>query len=84
MTDIPYRVRLESDDARGLAAALVGSGAVGAVSVQGRVLTVETMDLSGLGRLVAPLARSRGMRLSLFEPEDLSLESVFRYLVRGR
>jgi ABC-2 type transport system ATP-binding protein len=84
MTDIPYRVRLESDDARRLAAALLGSGAVGAVTVQGRVLTVETMDLSGLGRTVAPLARSLGLRLSLFEPEDLSLESVFRYLVRGR
>lgn len=84
MTDIPYRVRLEADDARRLAAALVGSDAVGAVGVQGRVLTVETGDLAGLGRIVAPLARSLGLRLSLFEPEDLSLESVFRYLVRGR
>jgi ABC-2 type transport system ATP-binding protein len=84
MTDIPYRVRLEADDARRLAAALVGSEAVGAVGVQGRVLTVETGDLAGLGRIVAPLARSLGLRLSLFEPEDLSLESVFRYLVRGR
>ncbi len=84
MTDIPYRVRLEADDARRLAAALVGSEAVGAVGVQGRVLTVETGDLAGLGRTVAPLARSLGLRLSLFEPEDLSLESVFRYLVRGR
>ncbi len=84
MTDIPYRVRLEADDARRFAAALVGSEAVQAVMVQGRVLTVETGDLAGLGRTVAPLARSLGLRLSLFEPEDLSLESVFRYLVRGR
>ena len=84
MTDIPYKVRLEADDARRLAAALVGSEAVGAVGVHGRVLTVETGDLAGLGRTVAPLARSLGLRLSLFEPEDLSLESVFRYLVRGR
>ena len=84
MTDIPYRVRLEADDARRLAAALVESSAVGAVTVEGRVLTVETGDLAGLGCAVAPLARSLGLRLSLFEPEDLSLESVFRYLVRGR
>ena len=34
--------------------------------------------------LLRPLPRSLGVRLSLFEPEDLSLESVFRYLVRGR
>jgi ABC-2 type transport system ATP-binding protein len=84
MTDIPYRVRLEADDARRLAAALIGSETVQAVTVQGRVLTVETGDLAGLGRTIAPLARSLGLRLSLFEPEDLSLESVFRYLVRGR
>ena len=49
MTDIPYRVRLEADDARRLAAALIGSAAVQAVTVQGRVLTVETGDLAGLG-----------------------------------
>jgi ABC-2 type transport system ATP-binding protein len=84
MIDIPYRVRLEAADARRLAAALLGSPAVGSVSVSGRVLTIETADPAGLGREVAPLARSLGMRLSLFEPEDLSLESVFRYLVRGR
>jgi ABC-2 type transport system ATP-binding protein len=84
MTDIPYRVRLEADDPRRLAAALAGSEAVGSVAVQGRFLTVETGDLTGLGRAIAPLAQSLGVRLSLFEPEDLSLESVFRYLVRGR
>jgi len=84
MTDIPFRVRLETDDPHRLAAALVGSAAVTSVAVQGRGLTVETADPAGLGRAVAPLARSLGLRLSLFEPEDLSLESVFRYLVRGR
>ena len=84
MTDIPYRVRLEADDPRRLAAALAGSEAVGSVAVQGRILIVETGDLTGLGRSIAPMAQSLGVRLSLFEPEDLSLESVFRYLVRGR
>jgi ABC-2 type transport system ATP-binding protein len=84
MTDIPYRVRLEADDPRRLAAALVESDLVGSVTLQGRMLTVETADLIGLGRSLAPLARALSIRFSLFEPEDLSLESVFRYLVRGR
>jgi len=84
MTDIPYRVRLEADDARRLAAALVETGAVQSVTVGGRILTVETGDLTGLGSALAPLARSLGIRFTLFEPEDLSLESVFRYLVGGR
>jgi len=84
MTDIPYRVRLEADDPRRLAAALVESGAVESVTVGGRIITVETGDLIGLGSSLAPLARSLGIRFTLFEPEDLSLESVFRYLVGGR
>jgi len=84
MTDIPYRVRLEADDPPRLAAALIGSDMVESVTLRGRLLTVETADLSGLGRSLAPLARSLNIRFSLFEPEDLSLESVFRYLVRGR
>jgi len=84
MTDIPYRVRLEADDPRRLAAALLESATVESASVRGRILTVETTDLTGLGRTLAPLARSLEVRFSLFEPEDLSLESVFRYLVRGR
>jgi len=84
MTDIPYRVRLEADDARSLAAALLAGETVGSVSVAGRILTVETGDLAGLGRAIAPLAGLLGVHLSLFEPEDLSLESVFRYLVGRR
>ena len=84
MTDIPYRVRLEADDPRRLAAALLESGVVEGATVHGRILAVEADDLAGLGRSLAPLARSLGIRFTLFEPEDLSLESVFRYLVRRR
>jgi len=84
MTDIPYRVRLEADDPRRLAAALLESGVVESATVHGRILAVEAGDLAGLGRSLAPLARSLGIRFTLFEPEDLSLESVFRYLVRRR
>ena len=44
---------------------------------------VETADLAGLGRSLPETARRLGIRIRLFEPEDESLESVFRYLVRG-
>lgn len=84
MTDIPYRVRLEADQPRRLAAALLDSEAVEAAAVHGRMVTVESADLLGLGRTLPRLAASLGVHLTLFEPEDLSLESVFRYLVRGR
>ncbi len=84
MTDIPYRVRLEADDPRRLAAALLESGAVESVDRGGPDPHRGDRRPHRPGALPAPLARSLGIRFTLFEPEDLSLESVFRYLVRGR
>jgi hypothetical protein len=47
-------------------------------------LLVETNDLPGLGTALPRLARELDARVIQFEPEDESLESVFRYLVRRR
>ena len=84
MSDIPYRVRLEVDAPRRMAGALLEAEAVSAARVEGRLVHVETSDLAALGRATPRIAHDLGARLSLFEPEDLSLESVFRYLVRRR
>ena len=48
------------------------------------ILHVETSDLGALGVRVPRIARDVDARLTAFEPEDQSLESVFRYLVRRR
>ncbi len=84
MSDIPYRVLIETDDARRLGAALVGTEAVFGVTVEGPALRVETTDLTTLGRTIARQARDLDLRFTRFRPEDESLESVFRYLVRRR
>jgi len=84
MSDIPYRVRVETDDARGLAGPLMTVDHVSSVAVDGGTLHIETNDLSALGRSIPELARSADARVTAFEPEDESLESVFRYLVRRR
>ncbi len=84
MSHIPYRVRVEADEPRRLATALMGGDDVQSIAVTGTVIHVETSDLSGLGRTLPAVAREIGVRIRLFEPEDESLESVFRYLVRGR
>lgn len=84
MSDIPYRVRVETDDARGLAGPLMTVDHVSSVAVDGDTLHIETNDLSALGRSIPELARSADARVTAFEPEDESLESVFRYLVRRR
>jgi ABC-2 type transport system ATP-binding protein len=82
MTDIPYRVRIESDTGRALAARLLEEALVHGVSVDDRILHVQTSDLAALGRRVPAVAREVDARITSFQPEDASLESVFRYLVR--
>jgi ABC-2 type transport system ATP-binding protein len=84
MSDIPYRVRIETDRPRPMAAALVGVDSVTGVALAGEVIHAETTDLQGLGRCVADVAARLEARLTRFEPEDESLESVFRYLVGRR
>ena len=82
MSDIPYRVRIEADANRVLAARLLEEALVHGVSVDGSALIVETSDLSALGQRVPAVAREVNARITTFQPEDASLESVFRYLVR--
>lgn len=84
MADIPYRIRIDVEDARKVAATLVGAESVTSVAVAGSTIHIETADLPDLGRRVPRVARDLGVRLTAFEPEDESLESVFRYLVRRR
>jgi ABC-2 type transport system ATP-binding protein len=84
MSDIPYRVLIESDNPRRLGAALIDEDQVFSVTVDGQRLHVETADLAGLGGTIAQLTKDLDIRLARFAPEDESLESVFRYLVGGR
>jgi ABC-2 type transport system ATP-binding protein len=84
MSDIPYRVRVETADPRAVAAPLISVGHVSSVEIAGPLLHVETSDLGALGRSIPEISRDTGSRVVGFEPEDESLESVFRYLVRRR
>jgi ABC-2 type transport system ATP-binding protein len=84
MSDIPYRVRIDSDRARELGAALTAMEGVAGIEIAAESLTVETSDLPGLGTALPVVARSLDARVTEFRPEDESLESVFRYLVRRR
>ena len=84
MSDIPYRVRVETEAPRAIAAPLMASADVTSVSVAESALHIETTDLGSLGMTVPRVARDVDIRVTGFEPEDESLESVFRYLVRRR
>jgi ABC-2 type transport system ATP-binding protein len=84
MSDIPYRVRVETDRPRELAARLLEDAVVHGVAVEDGALLVETEDLATLGNHFALAAQRAGTVPKRFRPEDASLESVFRYLVGRR
>lgn len=84
MDDRPHRIRVRVDEPRSFAAALVERGLVDGVSIAPDALLVDTVDVDGFGRNVAPVARELGVRLREVAPTDDDLESVFRYLVGGR
>lgn len=84
MSDIPYRVRVETTRPRELAARLLEDAVVHGVSIEEGSLLVETEDLTALGRHLAVAAQQADAVPTVFLPEDASLESVFRYLVGRR
>jgi ABC-2 type transport system ATP-binding protein len=84
MAHIPYRVVVDADDVRRLGAELIRGDGVSGVRIEDGRLHVETTSLRVLGTTVPAAAKDLGIRLSGFHPEDDSLESVFRYLVRKR
>ncbi len=84
MAHIPYRVVVDADDVRRLGAELIRGDGVSGVRIEDGRLHVETTSLRVLGTTVPAAAKDLGVRLSGFHPEDDSLESVFRYLVRKR
>jgi len=82
MDNRPHRLRLRTDRPRRLGAALLETGTVVGLAVGGGdQLVVDTLDVAGFRRAVAPAARTADARLLELVPLDDDLESVFRYLV---
>ncbi len=84
MYDIPYVVRIETNEPRALGAALFTTGVVDTVEATDTAVEVRTRDLASLGTQAPKLAADLGAQLTGFHPQDASLESVFRYLVERR
>ncbi len=78
----PYRVRVDTDDPRSMASALIGTEAVDSVAVESEgTLVVLSRNVTALQRSIPRIAKERNIRLLRVEPLDESLESVFGYLV---
>lgn len=84
MDDRPHRIRVGTDRARPLAAALIDRGLAQGVSVEDGAVVADVDDIDRFGRVIAPLTVELGLRLDELTPLDDDLESVFRYLVERR
>ncbi|MBT8212657.1 MAG: ABC transporter ATP-binding protein [Acidimicrobiia bacterium] len=84
MADIPYRLKISTNDSRALAARLIQEPTVESIAVQDESIHLATRNLDDMGRAIATITRDLGVALTGYEPEDESLESVFRYLVERR
>lgn len=84
MTDIPYHVLITASDVRTLASELLTIDHIDGATIDTDGARIATRDVTALGREVPRIAQRLGIRVTEFRPEDESLESVFRYLVRRR
>jgi len=84
LNDRPYLVRIDSSDARALAAGLLMEETVESVEIgpEGH-LHVRSRDVAMLQRSLPAVAARLDIRLLRVEPLDDSLESVFEYLATG-
>ena len=77
-----YKVRIVTDDPRGLAAALVRLEEVDSVNLGADSdLVVLSRNVAVLQESIPRMARELGARLFRIEPLDESLESIFGYVV---
>jgi ABC-2 type transport system ATP-binding protein len=84
MTHIPHKVRIDADDPRALAGALLELPAIVGIRFEDGGLEVETSNLAVLGTALPAISVERSVRITRFEPVDASLESVFRHLLSIR
>lgn len=80
--DRPYRIRVELDDARGLAVRLLASPDIRAVSiVDGRTVELTTVALDATCAELPRIAEAMGLAIMRMVSPDADLESLYGYLV---
>jgi len=84
MSHIPHKVRIDADDPRVIAKALLDVPAIIGIHFLDGGLEVETSNLAALGTALPAISVEHSVRVTRFEPVDVSLESVFRHLLSIR
>lgn len=81
MNDKPYVVRIGTSSPRELGSELFTTRGVLGVEAEDESVVVRTTDIVALGTDAPSIASRIGATLTSYQPQDESLESVFRYLV---
>jgi len=82
LTERPYRIQLEVDDPRSVAASLVRLSHVDMTQILGpTALEFTTTDLGLASREVPRIAAELGHPVTSFTSPDADLESLYRYLI---
>jgi ABC-2 type transport system ATP-binding protein len=79
----PLSIRLESPQARRLAAAVLESPDVSHVEIQGDGLTIRTRNPAGFYTLLGEIVVARRFEIGRLETLDAGAEAVFGYLMRS-
>jgi len=83
MTDKPRLFYVECAQPRRMAAALIETEGVVGVHLDGDRIRIESSDAGNLAHTLPRIAVEENLVVNRVEPVDESLESVFRYLVKG-
>ncbi len=84
LSHIPRRIRIDASDPRRLAQVLLPAAYVTGIQIEDGMLHVQSAEPVAFAQMLPGAARDAAVRIIKVEPEDESLESVFRYLVDGR
>ncbi|MFQ5966414.1 MAG: ABC transporter ATP-binding protein [Acidimicrobiia bacterium] len=84
MSDKPRLVRVDAHPPRELGSALLREPSVVGLTVTDGTLHIQSTDVRSLAVALPRIAREHDAVLTRVEPQDESLESVFRYLVEPK
>ena len=83
LTDVPYKIRIESDSPRHLLSILFEEGMINMGRIENdNTVYCETFSFSTLARQIPRVALKHRINIYRFVPEDIRLEKLFEYITQ--
>ena len=83
LTDVPYKIRIESDSPSRLLSILFEEGMINMGRIEDKnTVYCETFSFSTLAHEIPRVALKHGINIFRFMPEDMRLEKLFEYITQ--